>query len=196
MAEEKRGVDGGARLQRKRLSEQVVDRLLSDDMLGIPSRLKTEYLEPRLMDLGYDLLIATIGMIFRRDPRGRGSSGGRRDDRYYRDDRDSHRNDYSRYSDTRTPARSNTRPSYDYGTIIFGTRAGAEDALDWLKRTCEQYKQVSVGGLYWKANLTSNRYSDEYWGWTDLSRVTRDDIIPVEDGYSIDLPPVEKIRTR
>lgn len=193
MPEDRKGVPGGARVKNSSLSERVIDKLLSEDMLGIPDRLKKDYLEPRLIDLAYDLTIAAVGMIFHRERRG---GYDRRDERRGYRENSGGQNDYSRFSDQRTPARTNTRPSYDYGTIIFATRDGALDALDYLKRTCDQYHQVSVGALYWKANLTSNRYSDEYWGWTDLSMLDDRDVKPSEDGYIIDLPPVQRIRTR
>lgn len=190
----KRYAPGGAYKKKTPLSERIVNKLLSDDMMGIPDRLKEEFLYPRLEDLGYELVLALVGMVFHREPRG-GYSRRRERDRYRDDD---YRRDYSRYSDSdRVPARSNRRPSYDFGTIIFRDREGAKYALDCLKEDCEHYGQVAVSVLYETARLSGNGYTDNYYGWTDLRDVDDRDIHPTaEGGYVIDLPPVEKIRTR
>ena len=185
---------GSAYKVKKSFSERFMDKLLSDDMIGIPDRLKEEFLLPRLEDLGYELVMAAVGMAFHRDPRGGYSR--RRNDRYRDDD---YRRDYSRLSDSdRVPARSNRRPSYDFGTIIFRDREGAKYALDCLKDDADHYGQVAVAVLYETARLSGNGYTDNYYGWTkqDLEDVDDRDIHVTSEGYVIDLPPVVKIRTR
>lgn len=174
------------------LSERVINRLLSDDMMGIPDRLREEFLYPRLEDLGYELAVALVGMLFHREPRG----GYSRRDRERRRD-DDYRKDYSRMSESdRVPARSNRRPSYDLEQIIFRTRKAAEEALDEVKDVCDKYDRVTVARFYEAAHLSSNGYTDNYYGWTDLSRVDYNDIVPVDGGYMIDMPPAVKIGTR
>lgn len=188
-----RGVPGGAYRKKVKMSERIVDALLEDDMMMIPERLVDELLWPRLIDLGYDLVIAAVGMAFRREPRGgyRRSGGSRERDRDWREE------DYSRFSERpSSSSRRPKRPSYEYQEVQFRSREGALDAMDYISWYCEKYDQCPVAILYEKAGLSAS-WTDHKYGWRDLSMLTEDDILPGEDGgWVIDLPPVESIRIR
>lgn len=187
-----RGVPGGAYRKKQPLSERIIDKLLGDDMMSIPDRLVDEFLMPRLGELGYDLTVAAVNMAFKREGRGRGSRRGG-----YRERDDDYREDYSRYSERDRP-RSTRRPSYDFDStsVEFRSRDGALDALDYMQWRCDKYRRASVADFLGKARISS-RYTDNNFGWTDLSRLSEDNILPGEEGgWVIDLPPVEDIRNR
>lgn len=190
---QERGVPGGAVKKKQKLSEKLVDWLLGDEMLVIPDRLRDEFLIPRLEDLGYDLLLAAIGMAFRREPRG----GYRRSGGYRERERDRYEEDYSKYSDRPSGgSRRPRRPSYEYHEVEFREREGAQDAMYYIRDYCAQYTQCPVAVLYEKAGLSAVP-TDWYYGWEDLSMLTEDDILPGEDGgWVIDLPPIKRVRTR
>lgn len=177
------------------LGRKILDTFLSDDPLLVSERVKNEVIKPGLRDLGYNIMQTGLSMLFYPDGRGApprvGGPRGGRNERY---------EDYTRYSDNRGSGRipgssgrsRDSRPSYDYGEIIFATRGRAADALDHLLWCLERYNQASVADLNEAADLSS-KYTDYYYGWYDLRGA---DIRGTAEGYVLDLPPVETIRTR
>ena len=187
---------GGAIRKRRSLGRKLMDRIFSDDPIGVSERVKNEVVWPGLKDLGYNVLQSAISMMFWGEVRGgyggRGSSrnirGGYRDgyedySGYSRDDRRDH--DRGRRRDDR-------RASYDYGEIIFNSKGRAEDALDYLSDLIKQYGHATVADLNERAELSS-KYTDRYYGWYDLRNAT---VYPTPDGWMLDLPPTEAVSTR
>lgn len=196
--EQEQGIqtDGKRTAERKKTSfgRKILDTFLSDDPLLVSERVKNEVIKPGLRDLGYNIMQTGLSMLFYPDGRGappRSGSRFGRNERY---------EDYTRYSDNRGSGRMpgsgsgrrDSRPSYDYGEIIFASRGRAEDALDHLLWCLEKYNQASVADLNEAADLSS-KYTDRYYGWYDLRGA---DIRGTSEGYVLDLPPVETIRTR
>lgn len=181
--------------ERKKTSfgRKILDTFLSDDPLLVSERVKNEVIKPGLRDLGYNIMQTGLSMLFYPDGRGAPHSG-------MRNSRNEHYEDYTRYSDNRGSGRMpgsdrgrrDSRPSYDYGEIIFATYGRAKDALDHLMWCLDRYKQASVADLNEAADLSS-KYTDYYYGWYDLRGA---DIHGVSEGFVLDLPPVETIRTR
>lgn len=188
-----RGVPGGAYKKKPKLSERLLDTILGDDMMTIPDRIVEDILWPRIVDLGYDMVIAAVSMAFGREPRG----GYRRSGGSSSRDRDRYEEDYSRYSDRpSSSSRRPKRPSYEYQEIEFRSRDGALDAMDYIIWYCEKYDQCPVAILYEKAGLSAS-WTDHKYGWKDLSMLSEDDVLPGDDGgWVIDLPPIESIRVR
>ena len=75
----------------------------------------------------------------------------------------------------------------DYSKIKFNDRLDAQDKLDSLKRTAEEYGFVYVGDFYDMCGYGIN-YDEQYNGWTigmlDNAKVVYDD----NGEYYIDLP--------
>lgn len=187
---------GGAIRKRRSLGRKLMDRIFSDDPIGVSERVKNEVIWPGLKDLGYNVLQSAISMMFWGEVRGgysrRGSSRNVRGG--YRDEYEDY-NGYSR-DDRRDRGRGNRRDdrrsSYDYGEIIFNSKGRAEDALDYLRACIEQYDHATVGQLNERAELSS-KYTDWYYGWYDLRNAT---VYPTAEGWVLDLPPAEPVRTR
>lgn len=74
---------------------------------------------------------------------------------------------------------------YDYEDLIFQARADAEMVLDAMNDIIAQYKVVSVMDLYDLANVSTNNYTSNKYGWTDIRGCKAE---RVRDGYILRLP--------
>lgn len=72
-----------------------------------------------------------------------------------------------------------------FDRLTFDTRAEAQQVLDDLYSAMSQYGVITVAEFYDTAGFTSNRFTDENWGWISLrgSRVIR-----VNEGFAVQLP--------
>lgn len=87
--------------------------------------------------------------------------------------------------------RSNTRQmskaargAHDFNTIVFKTRAEAEDILSRMYTAINEYGQTTVADFYQMSGVSTTP-QDFDWGWTD---VRRSRIISTQDGWIIDFP--------
>lgn len=106
-----------------------------------------------------------------------GKSSYNYNSRYVSSSRD--RDDYRRYE--------YDRADYNYRDITFESRGDAERVLDILRDDLEEYKTVSVSDLYDRAGVAYNNRQGRKYGWCDLRG---SDIISVQDGWAIKMPPV------
>ena len=92
--------------------------------------------------------------------------------------------------DPRPPVSRVAQNRMDFSDFVIATRAEAEDVRARLMYALERYGQVSVGDLYDTLDISSP-YTDENWGWTDLSqaRITR----ARRGGYLLSLPQPEPL---
>ena len=75
---------------------------------------------------------------------------------------------------------------------IYNSIYSGSDTVDKLKDLIEMYEVASVGDLYSLLGITAN-HVDENWGWHDLSASA---IVRSRDGFFLDLPKPENIRSR
>lgn len=80
--------------------------------------------------------------------------------------------------------RRNPSESRVVWNIILTTRELAEKALDAMLGRIDGFGQVSIYDYYQLVGVTGN-FTDEKYGWFDLTKV---DIKPSGEGYSLDLP--------
>lgn len=185
---ERADIDKSAIRKKKSIGRKLMDRLFSDDPIRASERVKNEVIWPGLKELGYNILMSGLSMMFWGEVRGGYSRPGSRSQRNERYE------DYSRYSDSsggrERPNYGSRRPSYDYGEIIFRTKEGADGALKHLRWCIDRYGQASVADLNGEAELSS-KYTDHYYGWFDLRN---SGVYPTPEGWVIDLPPTEPIK--
>lgn len=94
----------------------------------------------------------------------------------------------ARRDETRTIS-ARAKREHDLEEIVIQTRPEAEMVLRRLTDLAERYPSVSLGDLYGFLGITPN-WTDEKWGWTDLSEAR---IMRVHGGYSLDLPKTEPL---
>lgn len=82
-----------------------------------------------------------------------------------------------------------TRSSTDFGEIVMGTRAEAQEVLSQMYTLLSEYEQVSVADLYQLVNMEPGT-TDFKWGWTTLQG---SDVRRLREGYALNLPRVEPL---
>lgn len=97
----------------------------------------------------------------------------------------SYRNYYEHDNDRIRAGSGNRRNRFDYDDILFDTRGDAESVLDAMNEIIGQYGIVSVSDLYDLANVASDNYTMNRYGWTNISGATT---VRVRDGYVLKLP--------
>lgn len=78
---------------------------------------------------------------------------------------------------------------HNFDNIIFPTRQGAERALTAMIETIENYGVFAVADLYELVNLRGS-WADDKFGWFNVNGA---DIVPVRNGFILELPPVQSI---
>lgn len=81
-------------------------------------------------------------------------------------------------------ARPKAQSQYDYDDIVFQTRGDADAVLNGLCDIIAQYGIARVAD-YYDLSGTNCRYTDNYYGWTDLRMAQ---VVRLYNGYSIKLP--------
>lgn len=74
---------------------------------------------------------------------------------------------------------------FDYEDLVFQARSDAEMVLDAMNDIIAQYGVVSVMDLYDLANVSTNNYTSNKYGWTDIRGCKAE---RVRDGYILRLP--------
>lgn len=154
---------GKATRKKRSLGKRFGDTFLSEDRGDVGEYLIFDVLIPAAKDTLTDLVGRGLEMLLYGEARGsyKRSSGGRR----------TGHTDYSKYSQTerkRPQTTSRARKTLDFDDIVFDSRADAERVLDYLLGRLEDYEVVTVADFYDAAEITGD-YTDNKWGWYDLS---------------------------
>jgi len=154
---------GKATRKKRSLGKRFGDTFLSEDRGDVGEYLIFDVLIPAAKDTLTDLVGRGLEMLLYGEARGsyKRSSGGRRIGH----------TDYSKYSQTerkRPQTTSRARKTLDFDDIVFDSRADAERVLDYLLGRLEDYEVVTVADFYDAAEITGD-YTDNKWGWYDLS---------------------------
>lgn len=108
-----------------------------------------------------------------------------------------HHTNYQRYSsptgrprdETRRDISRRARSTHSFDEIVIPGRAEAEEVLDRLDDMCARFECASVADLYELCGISGN-YTDDKWGWTDVSTATTS---RVKGGYLLNLPRPEPL---
>lgn len=175
----------------------VRDEFISEDAPSVGNYILWDILIPSLKDMLGDILHGSIDVAFGTDSR-RSSRSRRRGysdsyvsyNRMY-DDRDYGRRRRRRddYDDDDYYPRSRRRE--EPADIGFDYREDADDILEMMLSYLEKYDEVPVSYFYDKIGRTiPGNFTDEDWGWTDLSRVK---VVPHRGRWYIDFPKVRPL---
>ena len=165
-----------AKTREQRLSKKLAESFVSEDVENVKSYVIFDVIIPTVKDTILDL----INMAFYGESYG-GRRGGNRKG-YYTNERTSYA---AYYKSDRDREKKRSRRSNDIPEIIVDSRAEAQDVLEEMNNLIDEYDVVSVADLNQICNITGS-YTDEKFGWYDISRARIKRVGPGE--YTIDLP--------
>lgn len=76
------------------------------------------------------------------------------------------------------------RATHDFDEIVLESRGEAEEVLDILQSSIDQYDTATVSDLYALVGITGS-FTDDKWGWTNLIDAS---VSHVREGYLLNLP--------
>jgi len=191
-------VSGKVIKKKKSVGKRAVETFFGDDFESV----KDFVIQDVLIQAAKSMICDMVGwggaaeMLLFGDKRG-GS-------RYYRG-RDtkqtSHRVNYGSYSSTSTNDRTRdarremsrtSKTRHDFDEIVLETRGEAEEVLERLVDLTIDYDFASVADLYDLVGITPE-FTDDKWGWADLSTASVGRVRGSRGGYIINLPRTQPL---
>lgn len=177
-------VQGQVQTRKKPLSKKFAETFLSDDVENVKGFIMFDVIVPTIKDTISNVVSSGVDMLLFGESRGHNTT--RRGDKSYVS--------YSSYSDRRGNRndRSSARTSrHDFRDIILDSRGEAEEVLSNMVDILYDFHEVSVADLYDLCGISNSNWTDNKYGWTDLSgaSVKR----ARGGGYVIDLPRAEQL---
>ena len=170
-------ISGSAKPKKKGEMQKFADVFISEDVGNVKSYILMDVLVPAIKKAISDIVTNGIDMIlYGETGRTRKASSGTKV---------SYGKYYDREPDRRRDRSISSRGGYDYDDIVFETSGDAEKVLDSMNDIISQYGVVSVGDLYDLADVSTNNYAVNKYGWTDISGCKP---VRVRDGYILKLP--------
>ena len=170
-------ISGSAKPKKKGEMQKFADVFISEDVGNVKSYILMDVLVPAIKKAISDIVTNGIDIIlYGETGRTRKASSGTKV---------SYGKYYDREPDRRRDRSISSRGGYDYDDIVFETRGDAEKVLDSMNDIISQYGVVSVLDLYDLADVSTDNYAANKYGWTDISGCKA---IRVRDGYILKLP--------
>ena len=172
-------ISGTAKVVKKSDTKKFANAFIKDDLGSIGSYIFTDVLIPAIKKTILESVKAVLGET--------GSSNTVSASKV------SYRKYYDNEQERKTQYNSiPSRGGFDYDDIEFKTRGDAEAVLDGLNDIINsQYGVASVGDFYDLANISTDNYTVNNYGWADL-RGCR--VVPTREGYMIKLPRALPLR--
>lgn len=175
-----KAIVGTATKRKKSELRKFTDVFISEDVDSVKSYILMDVIIPAIKKAVVDVVSDGINMLMYGESGARSSKGGSLGSKisyqkYYESRNDSGKS-YSR-------PRANT--SLDYEDIVFESRGDAESVLSRMDELIENYGVVSVGDLYDMANISTDNYTINRYGWTNIRNAS---VVRIRDGYVIKLP--------
>lgn len=169
-------VSGTAKVKKKSEVKKLTDIFVAEDVSNVKNYVFMDVLVPAIKKAISDIVTNGIDMILYGETGHSKKHGASKVSygSYYRNDRD-----------RRDPVANRVRGGIDYDDIIFDTRGDAESVLTAMDEIVSQYGTVSVGDLYDLAQVSTNNYAINKYGWSDIRMAQ---VVRVRDGYMIKLP--------
>jgi hypothetical protein len=177
-------ITGVAKTKKKSEVRKFADIFVSEDMSSIKDYFIFDVLIPGIKDILFDALTGSVKRAFW------GERGGSSSKKRSTVDRVSYGRYYDSPRDRRDRSEPRTRNRFDYDDILFDNYADADAVLTALEDVIDRFGVAKVGDLYDFAEVSTNNYQINKYGWTDLhnAKITRG-----RDGYTINLPRAEPI---
>lgn len=152
-------VKGKAKPKKKTNMQKFSDVFISEDVGDVKSYIIWDVLIPSIKKAISDIVTDGIDMILY------GSSGRTKK-------RQTSRVSYGNYYDgsdrKRDRGTSTVRNGCEYENIIFESRGDAEKVLSSMDEIIDMYEFVSVADLYDLADISTDKYTLNNYGWTNL----------------------------
>jgi len=182
-------VKGPVTRRKKTLGARFLEMFFGEDSKGVGSYVVAEVLIPALKDMIADAVTQGIERKIFGETRSVSRRTGSRPGA------PSNHVNYSRYSkpsvvvnEPRSIASRRGR-LHDFGDIVIGTRAEAEEVLETMFDLIDRYNMVSVAELKELLGVR-NTHVDEKWGWTSLENAS---VSRIREGYVLNLPRTEEL---
>ena len=154
-------ISGSAKPKKKGEMQKFADVFISEDVGNVKSYILMDVLVPAIKKAISDIVTNGIDMIlYGETGRTRKASSGTKV---------SYGKYYDREPDRRRDRSISSRGGYDYDDIVFETRGDAEKVLDSMNDIISQYGVVSVLDLYDLADVSTDNYAANKYGWTARS---------------------------
>ena len=166
--EEKKPIDkvvkGGVKTKKKSELYKIANSMVTEEARNIKDYAIYEVIIPVIKDTITELIKGSIDMLFYGEVRGRSRSSRSG----YNVSRVSYRDYYEDRRDRRD-RRGSREMRYSYDDITFDYREDAEEVLSSMDDIIDQYEVVTVADLFDLAGVSGNGYTDQNYGWTNLS---------------------------
>lgn len=174
-------VTGATKLKKKSEIRKFTDIFVSEDVANVKSYILYDVIIPGIKDIVFDIAIGSLKKAFWGEsaPMSRKSSGSSNIPKV------SYGKYYDKAYDRRDLDAGRNKNRFDYDDITFANRADAEAVLMGLDEIIDRYGVARVGDLYDLANVSTNNYMINRYGWTSVSTAS---VSRVSDGYIIRLP--------
>lgn len=159
---------GSVSVKRKSDIRRFVEWFLPDDLSEIPRTILDNYVGPSVRNA----IVDTITYLVGGDPKAKKGYSSTSYSNYYTKGSDSGRG-------------SSGRGIFTYDDIVFEYRSDAKEVLDGMYEMLAEYKVVSVSDLYELADVSTDNYTANKYGWTDLRNA---DIVRHGNAYKLKLP--------
>ena len=172
-------VTGSAKTKKKGEMQKFADVFISEDVSNVKSYIFLEVIVPAIKKAISDVVTNGVDMILY------GESG-----RSKKNSTTSKVSYGKYYNSSQEPRRTQPKTGFDYDDIIFKTRGDADAVLDAMNEIISQYEVVSVADLYDLADVSTDNFNANKYGWTDISGCKA---VRVREGYILKLPKVTPI---
>lgn len=166
-------VRSAAKTKKKSDFRKLADIFIPEDISSVKSYILMDVIIPAIKDGIEDIVHALL----------RGESG--RSSRRSTVSKVSYDTKFKSAGDRRDYNTIHVRNGFDYDDIIFDNRGDAEAVLSAMDDIIDTFGVVSVGDLYDLAEVSTNNYTVNKYGWSDIRGAN---VIRVRDGYMIKLP--------
>lgn len=173
-----KAIVGTAKKRKKSEIRKFADVFVPEDVDGVKTYILMDVIIPAIKKTIVDVVSDGISMLMYGEHSSRGSSKS-----------PASKISYNKYYDDRDRRESRPRPrantSLDYEDIVFDSRGDAESVLSRMDELMEAYDVVSVGDLYELAGISTDNYTVNRYGWTNIRNA---DVVRIRDGYVIKMP--------
>lgn len=167
-------VVSGAKTKKKSEGKKILDIFLPEDISSVKQYVIYDILVPAVKRFVSDSVDAFL------------YPGGGSPRKKSAASRVSYENYYDRDRRDRRDTPSRVKNGVEYDDIIFESRGDAESVLTAMEDIIEQFDYVSIADLYDLAEISTNNYSLNKYGWADLRRA---EVVRLRDGsYMIKFP--------